>query len=403
MKVLVTDGDQRSALALTRSLGRRGIQVIVGAEKDRSLAASSKYCAGRLVYPSPSERPKDFYQSIKAFVNANNVDLIIPPTDVTIQVMAEHRSDLGQRVRVALPDLEAWRFVSNKSTLLHWAKDNDVPIPKTYFIDKVDDVKSIRHELRYPVVVKPALSVIPTKGRSILTKVHFAQSEDELIRLYEQKEYLRYPSVIQGRIVGPGIGIFVLFDRGELVTIFGHRRLREKPPAGGVSCLRESIAVDPDLREHAIKLFKPLKWHGVAMMEYKQDQKSGQPYLLEVNGRFWGSLQLAIDAGVDFPYLMYQLAMQEHVAAPSTYNIGVKSRWLLGDLDHMLLRIFRKDRDLYLPEGFPSRTRTLIQFLKFYEPGLYYEILSWSDPGPFAYELYEYLRRLFTRERIARA
>jgi predicted ATP-grasp superfamily ATP-dependent carboligase len=131
------------------------------------------------------------------------------------------------------------------------------------------------------------------------------------------------------------------------------------------------------------------------MVEYKLDRRTGQPLLMEVNGRFWGSLQLAIDAGVDFPYLLYRLALGDYVEAPEAYEVGVTNRWLLGDLDHALARLFKKDRDLDLPEGFPSRLRTVVEFAKFYRPGLRYEPLSLTDPRPFFYELSEYVRDLF--------
>src|SRR5205823_2531443 len=135
--------------------------------------------------------------------------------------------------------------------------------------------------------------------------------------------------------------------------------LREKPPSGGVSVLRESVPVDPIVRDQAIRLLGPLGWHGVAMLEYKQDRRTGTPYLMEVNGRFWGSLQLAVDAGVDFAYLAWQLALGHRPEIAPSYRVGVKSRWLLGDLDHLLTRLGTRDRDLQLPDLASSKLRTL--------------------------------------------
>src|SRR5258705_11049078 len=114
--------------------------------------------------------------------------------------------------------------------------------------------------------------------------------------------------------------MFALFDRGRLVAEFAPRRLREKPPAGGASVLSESRPVDPGLRDFAVRMLGPLGWHGVAMMEYKQDRRNGECVLIEVNGRFWGSLELAVDAGVDFPFLAFQLARGIRPAAPPSYH-----------------------------------------------------------------------------------
>jgi predicted ATP-grasp superfamily ATP-dependent carboligase len=183
--------------------------------------------------------------------------------------------------------------------------------------------------------------------------------------------------------------VFVLCDRGRVRTAFAHRRLREKPPSGGVSVLCESVAPDPHLIEQAATLLGPLRWHGVAMLEYKQDRRTGQPFLLEVNGRFWGSLQLAVDAGVDFPYLAYQLALGQPLIAPATYRVGVKSRWLLGDLDHLVSRMRSKpDRD----DPGPSKLRTVVEFLKLAAREQRYDVVSPDDPRPGIHELRQYVR-----------
>jgi predicted ATP-grasp superfamily ATP-dependent carboligase len=122
------------------------------------------------------------------------------------------------------------------------------------------------------------------------------------------------------------------------VAWFAHRRLREKPPAGGVSVLCESVPVDPVMRGYAEGLLSAAGWFGPAMVEFRVDP-DGKPWLMEVNGRFWGSLQLAIDCGVDFPWLLYQLCRGDQVAAPEHYEVGRRLRWLLGDLDHLLLQL----------------------------------------------------------------
>jgi len=192
--------------------------------------------------------------------------------------------------------------------------------------------------------------------------------------------------------VGPGTGVFLLCDRGRLLTAFAHRRLREKPPSGGVSVLSESVPLDRYLRDEAMSLLGPLGWHGVAMVEYKQDSRTGRHMLMEVNGRFWGSLQLAVDAGIDFPYLCYQLAIGQPVALPSAYRVGVKSRWLLGDLDHLLIRLRGRRRELSTAE--PSRLRALIEFLRRPTRGSQ-DVFRRDDPRPMFHELRQYVRTQF--------
>lgn len=396
-RILVLDGDERSALAVTRSLGRRGIEILVGAESSRSLASSSKYCVSHVTYPSPLRQHRRFCDVLSHLVRQHHIDVLIPITDVTSHLVALHKTELSSSVRLPIPDFAAFDFVSDKWKLLERARQIGIAIPRTQFVQGPEDLRGVLGELRYPVVVKPARSRILTERGWVRTQVRYAGSEAELARLYRETEDLQFPSLLQDRIVGVGMGLFLLFDRGNLVTAFSHRRLREKPPSGGVSTLRESIPVDESLKSQAVELFRPLGWHGVAMVEYKVDRGTGEPVLMEVNGRFWGSLQLAIDAGMDFPYLLYRLAVGESVQAPESYKVGVTSRWLLGDLDHALARLFKKDRELDLPEGFPSRLTTAVEFAKFYRPGLRYEPLSLTDPRPFLHELSAYVRDLFGR------
>src|SRR6185503_13112360 len=110
------------------------------------------------------------------------------------------------------------------------------------------------------------------------------------------------------------------------------RRIREKPPSGGVSVYCESIAIPQDLEASSGLLLNRLGWNGVAMVEFKLDREAGKAYLMEINGRFWGSLQLAVDAGVDFPRLLVEAALGKRHEVPILGGSGVRSRWEWGEV-----------------------------------------------------------------------
>ena len=193
--------------------------------------------------------------------------------------------------------------------------------------------------------------------------------------------------MIQAFVEGQGQGVFALYDNGKPVTFFAHRRLREKPPSGGVSVLSESVAVDPILLKHAKALLDEAQWHGVAMVEFKV-HPDGTPYLMEINTRFWGSLQLAIDAGVDFPWLLAQLANDDHPKPVENYKTGRRLRWLLGDVDNLYL-ILRDNKY--------SRQDKITAILHFLTPSPFktrHEVNRWEDIRPFLFELKAYLADL---------
>ena len=396
LTAFVTDGDQRPALAITRSLGRRGIAVIVGAEQSTSLASASKYCVRHVAYPSPRQHPEAFDRFLFDLVERDRIDVIVPVGDITTHQVAKLRSALlGRHTATTAPPFDAFDVVANKWTLVKRAAACGVAVPRTKYLEDRHALPSLLDRIEYPAVIKPVRSRIRTGAGWLAATVRYARDEAELRALYRDVDYLaEHPSMIQERIVGPGAGVFVLCDRGRLLAAFAHRRLREKPPSGGVSVLSESIALDPELIDQAMRLLRPLAWHGVAMIEFKQDRRTGRAYLMEINGRFWGSLHLAIQAGIDFPYLACQLAVGQTVDAPRHYTVGVKSRWLLGDLDHLIMRMFHRDNDQHLPDGVPSRPRALFDFLQLAGAGLRYDVFSRDDLRPFIYEARQYTRDL---------
>jgi predicted ATP-grasp superfamily ATP-dependent carboligase len=159
-----------------------------------------------------------------------------------------------------------------------------------------------------------------------------------------------------------------------------------------VSVYSESVPLDPQLVDRGLRLLRDLGWQGVAMLEFKTDSRTGRPYLMEINGRLWGSLQLAVDAGVDFPALLVSCALGERPARPS-YRVGVRNRWWWGDVDHVLARLRSNPAELGLPPGAPSRWRVVRDFLRVWRPGDRNEVFRASDPWPFVRETVDWLRR----------
>ena|SRR5579859_2582752 len=389
--VIVTDGNERSALAVTRSLGQKGIPVFVGAETSSPLAAASRYCHESFVYPSPWTSPDEFRACLLDRAQRWGARMVFPMTDLAVEILGQSEHSSGASIVLPIPSLDQYHTLSNKYQLMGLAKCLSVPIPDTLFVPDGDVEKVISLIDRWPIVVKPGRSLIKVRGRWQKTSVLYARDADELKKFYQEFACLKEPSLLQSRVVGEGQGIFGLFDRGKPVTLFAHRRLREKPPSGGVSVLRESMALRQPITDYAMRVVQSTEWHGVAMVEFKVDTASGVPYLMEVNGRFWGSLQLAIDAGVDFPWLLYQMGTTgevQHLTGP--YEAGVRSRWWIGDLDHLLLRLSKSDSELSLPPGSPSKASVIASFLCVWDSKTKSEVLRLSDPRPGLYELANY-------------
>lgn len=393
--MLITDGNERAALAVTRALGREKVEVVVGAETQTSLGGQSRYCTRSFAYPSPYENPDGYLSRVLSMVRECSPDALYPISELAMELIGRNRNAFEQHTVLPVPPVEVFDRMSDKVGLMQMAQRLEMPIPPTLFV-KNGEVDSVLDEIRqYPVVVKSARSLVEANGKWYKSGVHMVANKEELQRLYREKLYLREPSLIQSRVVGEGQGVFGLMNQGHPVALFAHRRLRERPPSGGVSVLRESIEAPPRMTEYALRLLQVVGWHGVAMVEYKIDRRTGIPLLMEINGRFWGSLQLALDAGVNFPFLLLQVARGQSPNMMSVpYRAGVKSRWLLGDLDHLLLRLFKPEEARYLPPGSPSKWESVVQFLRPQGRTTYYEMERCDDFKPALCEYRQYLQNI---------
>ena len=392
--ILITDGENRSALAVTRSLGRKGCRVVATGKAECTLASSSKFCAQGITVSDPDTAGQDYAQAMLDIAHSEEINVIFPMTEVSIHRLNSVRDKLPPDCMLACSSAEKMSAVSNKFDLFHLAESLDIPVPGTHYLASPDDLPGVIADISgYPVVVKPSLSKLPQGNGFLSGGVKYAASREELKHLYATQEILQHPSMIQDRIQGPGTGLFTLFDRDRHLALFSHRRIREKPPSGGVSVLSESVGLDEEMMEHAEKLLSAVGWQGVAMVEFKRDNRDGKAKLMEINGRFWGTLQLAITCGIDFPALYLDLLQGKKPAdVVRDYKVGHKMKWFFGTLDHLLIRLKNKDTSLNLPPGHPSKWRAMADFLHVWERNASFDVLDRKDLGPFLFESKNYLR-----------
>jgi predicted ATP-grasp superfamily ATP-dependent carboligase len=397
LKVLVTDGNNRAALAITRSLGSAGYTVFVAGEGKSTLAGASRYCKQRFDYSDPGRQPDRFREDILRIVCLNRIDILIPAAEVTTCECMKVKEALEDQCVVPFQSHRSVRRAASKYEVLKLAQDLSIPIPATCYLHRPDDIEKAVHfgdRNDYPVVIKPSRSRVEIDGMAIQGSAQYANNGSDLKHVVQEFHPAQYPLLIQERIQGAGVGIFACFNRGEAVAYFSHRRIREKPPSGGVSVLRESFPVDAALKLYSARLLQALQWHGVAMVEFKMDERRGGYKLMEVNGRFWGSLQLAIDAGVDFPLLLARIAEGRDVKPVESYRLDVRTRWLWGDIDSLLARLFKAEDRLHLPDHFPDRKQYLKAFFRPCRKDLNFEVLKWHDPMPWLFETMHWLRLL---------
>lgn len=341
-RVLVTDASERAALAVIRSLGRKGIEVTAGDSTSFNAGFLSKHCKERVLYPAPELKKTKFVRALLKLVKNESFDLLIPITDFSMIPIVEHIEDFLQHTKVAAPNYDQAKMALDKAKTIEIALEHGITCPRTLFFEEFGDIKKMSKEITYPAVIKPRMKVFWFGEKAWALKVtpnNYAYNPKDLIKKWTLlTRKLKKVGVkddfflVQDFIKGAGFGVEVLMWNFKPKAVFAHKRLREYPITGGASTFRESVA-DKKLIQLGIRLLQAMKWEGVAMVEFKVNKRTGEPILMEVNGRFWGSLALAINAGVDFPFLLYQLLVEGKDFVCPGYSLGVKQRWLLpGDL-----------------------------------------------------------------------
>lgn len=378
-RVFVTDAQMRSSLAVIRSLGKKGIKVTAGEETRWATGFFSKYCNNKVVYPSPKKNKEEFVDFLIKHLKGTKYDALFPVAEFCLVPIIENYDEISQYTRIGLPRPEIFRAGFDKGITIRIAQENNIPCPQTYFINGLDDIKHLEKTLDYPIILKPCIGA----GRR---GVEICHSFPEIIEKYN-KNFPEYGhQLLQEFIPSAGeFGIYTLLNReSKPRAVSAQRRIRSYPYIGGPSTLRETFK--NEISDYSIplafKLLQSMKWSGIAMVEFRIDSRDNIPKLMEVNPRFWGSLELSIFAGVDFPHLYYQMMIEGDINPAMEYSSGVQCRWLLpGDI----LWFFTT----------PNKLKNLPEFLKF---SYHDDIISLNDPGPMVGFCLAILRYVFDRD-----
>jgi predicted ATP-grasp superfamily ATP-dependent carboligase len=249
---------------------------------------------------------------------------------------ASSKGKIGSLTRLEVADVAQIEFAADKKRTRELALKLGLNAPLSIYPSSMEEVRELAGKLKYPVVLKPSRESLP-KG------VRIVKSQKEFIPNCKNLRATWPPScdhlpMIQSFVPGYGCGFFALYQKGVCKRVFMHRRVREYPPGGGGSCCAESF-YDPVLKEAGMKLLDAMGWHGVAMVEFRYDPATEKYTLLEVNPKFWGSLDLALAAGADFPGSLCEMARGESLPYTEDYLYPLRYHWpLSGEIQHLYER-----------------------------------------------------------------
>lgn len=385
--VLVTDAGRGSAVAFIRSLARAGHRVVAGDDRRISAGRWSRASFTSFRYPDPYRDLDGVADGILEQVVRHDVDVLLPITDVTLQAVRSLDGRLPSTCIVGAPPRDAAAVAADKGRTVELAQQLGVPVPGTVLAATVDEAVAAGTTLGWPVVVKP-VSTIVTDADGALGKlvVGYAADETDMADKFERLGE-GSPVLVQELCEGDGVGVEVLAHDGRVLRAFSHRRIHEVPPSGGASALRASVALDGELLDMSERLIDALGWTGLAMVEFKSG-RSG-PRLMEINGRPWGSLPLAVAAGVDFPadYVRLLTAGPGALGAASAdYEVGTIARNLQLEVV-WIGTVLSGGAAATATHRPPSRRAALAAIARLFSPRVRDDVLSLRDPAASIAEL----------------
>jgi len=325
--VLLLGWIPRIVIPIARSLDAYGIPVDVA---DFALAPPARSQSIREFrrIPRPDQDRCGFVTQAREFIRQSGHDMVIPTDDQSLLALSTHRQDLQDLALIASPPPDTTALVLNKCSTLEIARRCGLAIPTTKLISSSEELFDLFPTFPFPWILKPARKEVWVEE----TKSYSFATPQEVRARFPVARKFATPMLLQEYCAGDGVGVEMLMHQGKALAIFQHRRLRELPHTGGVSVTAIAEDVDPLLAERSRAVLQALQWEGPAMVEFKIGYESGSPVFMEVNGRYWGTIGLAIAAGIDFPLYHWQLVHGEVPVIPDAHAVGTKWVWTAGHM-----------------------------------------------------------------------
>lgn len=396
--VLVLGDNPSSSLAVVRSLGRSGLTVVLGTQDAQSIARLSRFVSEVIYFNQNTDGIEAWLDKLADVLQRRRFDLVIPVTDGYLVPIVRSRARFELYAKLAIPDDYGFQNTYLKQNTLALAERLGVPIPRTVFVCDVAELREAEPQIEdlLPVVIKPVSSKVWKEGKRIDL---FASIVQDLRTFRGRAEAMLAitPVLIQNYFPGVGVGQEFLTDRGAILSAFQHERLHE-PLGGGGSLYRKSVPLNNEMLKHSKKMLDDMKWTGVAMVEYKWNPVSGEFVLMEINGRFWGSLPLAVSAGVDFPADLYKLLVEGRKPTVSSYRLNVYCRNATQDILWFMAnwRAERRNPNLIAV----PKSRAVMEWLRAFRGNERWDSLTLDDPRPGIEDWRNLLRHITDRLQI---
>jgi predicted ATP-grasp superfamily ATP-dependent carboligase len=369
---LVLGAAPRVVVPIARSLRRIGVPCIVGifSEKNSSLGSNAVRRVARFPHPANGAA---FLKALTTLIDEENIDTIFPGSDLAMSAIGDHYERLSGLVYTGCPAPGVVDAAHQKLRTFEAASQCGIEVPELYVAPTLADLDALCAEIHFPVIIKRRSAAVPGGF-----KVRHYFSYEALRAEYLSSASFGSQTILQRYEHGEGVGLALIMRGGSVLAPFQYRSLKELPTTGGVSCLVEAEELDAELLDRTASLLRTMRWEGVAMVEYIRDPRTRHCRLLEVNGRYWGCLALAIQSGMDYPKYECRIAHGVEPEINPKYRVGTRSRWTGG----MLRRLGGLGGDAHRRLVGTSRLQEIFITTSAFLPPVRSALWSWRDPIP---------------------
>ncbi|HMJ12887.1 MAG TPA: ATP-grasp domain-containing protein [Polyangiaceae bacterium] len=346
--MIVTYSRSWQALAAIRSLGRRGVEVIAADEYAITPGGMSRHALASFQYPGPGQDSQAFLDGLSAAVDeyapGPGVPYVLMPIHQESYLIAAARERFEGRIAVPLASVEQFDLVRHKGRLARYAEARGFAVPKTWTPANLEELEAQLASITYPAFLKVPASAAGVGIQRVESAEELRQRFSEMIEETGPGE--DQTPIVQEAVDGEDLCVTGLFNQGSLRASMTYRNVLTFPRVHGPGVVRETVSA-PKLERLAAKLLGEIRWHGMAQVDFRWTGKEEDPaYLIEINPRFFGGLLQSIESGVDYPWLLFQMAVNGDVAPPDNVAIGNRTEAPVAGLIATLSEFLEREPDL---------------------------------------------------------
>ncbi len=388
---LVFGAEWVNGLAIIRALGEKRVNIYALSKYANAIGFYSRYIKNYIIHPDPYKNPKLFLEVMintgEKLLNKNEKGVIFPVSDLEVKLLTENKEKLQKYFIFTFSDIKSTviRCIDKKYHFENAVK-NSVPVPKTYFPNKLEELyfDLQNNKIDYPILFKARHSLVSNireKYRVILIR-----DQNQLNKIVKLATKDKVPFLIQEVIPGGDENLYTLgtymSKKGSFKAIFTGRKLRQKPPHFGICRVGESI-YSPKIIGYGYKLLKAINFFGISQVEFKYDYRDDEFKLMEINPRSWSWIGLPVKMGINIPYIAFCDVLGINEKCPPPHICSKRYLWISIE-DDILTSIKFKD-------GFP------LKHLLSNMNNLCEAYFSLKDPIPWVYHINELMSNMIKR------